>query len=131
MPYPLWPAIITLLTLVLLIGVAMNVGRYRARYGVAAPATTGHPLFERAYRVQMNTLENAVLFLPALWLAAQWGKPLLVAACGLVWIGARIFYALSYLKDPAKRGPGFGLAFLAVSVLMVIAAKGIVLALLA
>ena len=31
------------------------------------------PAFERAYRVQMNTLESTVMFLPTLWLAANYG----------------------------------------------------------
>jgi len=121
----IWPAILTLLTLVLLIGVAGNVARCRGRYGVAAPATTGHPLFERAYRVQMNTIEGTLLFLPALWLAAQWGGATLIAGAGALWLGARVLYAVSYMKDPAKRSLGFGLSMFAVGVLMVKAAIGI------
>ena len=41
-------------------------GQARGRFGVAAPATTGHPVFERYFRVQMNTIEQLVLFLPGL-----------------------------------------------------------------
>ena len=40
------------------------VGLARSRYGVKAPATTGHPMFERAYRVQMNTTELIVAWWP-------------------------------------------------------------------
>ncbi len=65
-----WPSLITWLTLLLLIGVACHVAWARGKYKIAAPATTGDPGFERAYRVQMNTLENTLVFLPALWLAA-------------------------------------------------------------
>jgi len=42
MAYHLWPAIITLATLVLLIWAAAIVGRYRTRYGVKAKSA-GEP----------------------------------------------------------------------------------------
>lgn len=63
-----YTALVTLLICLLLCGTAANVGRARGRYGIKAPAVTGHEMFERAYRIQMNTLENAVLLLPTLWL---------------------------------------------------------------
>lgn len=91
----------------------INVGRARGRYGIKAPAVTGHEMFERAYRIQMNTLENAVLVLPALWLYAGFIGDRGAAAMGSVWIVARIWYAIAYQKDPTKRGPGFGLSVLA------------------
>jgi glutathione S-transferase len=91
----------------------INVGRARGLYGIKAPAVTGHEMFERAYRIQMNTLENAVLVLPALWLYAGFiGDPGAAAMTG-VWLLARIWYAIAYQKDPAKRGPAFGLSVLA------------------
>ena len=58
-------SLITTFTLILLFGVAFNVGKARAKYKIDAPATTGHPKFELVYRVQMNTVENAVVFIPA------------------------------------------------------------------
>jgi hypothetical protein len=36
----------------------MRVGILRGRHNIRAPAASGHPLFERAYRVQLNTLEQ-------------------------------------------------------------------------
>jgi glutathione S-transferase len=126
-----WPAIITLLNLVLLLWVGALVGRARAKYHVLAPATTGDPMFERAFRVQMNTIESTMTFLPAVWLAALYGPARLVAVAGIVWIGARIVYALAYLKDPAKRGPGYGVSALAFAVLLLDAAWGLARSLLA
>lgn len=126
-----WPAIITLLNIVLLLWVGALVGRARVQYKVAAPATTGNPMFERAFRVQMNTIENTVIFLPALWLAALGGATTLIAMAGLIWIAGRIVYAVAYLKDPAKRGPGYLVSILAFAVLLLDAAVGIVRALLA
>jgi uncharacterized membrane protein YecN with MAPEG domain len=119
-----WPSLITWLTLLLLFGVAVNVGRARGRYRGAAPATTGSPEFEREYRVQMNTLENALAFLPALWLAAWYWNPAWASACGAVWLAGRVWYALAYVRDPAKRSGGFGLSMLAFFVLLGSAAVG-------
>lgn len=56
-------SLVTLLVLILLSLTAFNVGRARGRYGVKAPAVSGHEMFERAFRVQMNTLEGVVLML--------------------------------------------------------------------
>jgi len=46
----------------------MLVGWARGKYGVAAPAVSGHPVFERYFRVHQNTLEQLVAFVPAMWL---------------------------------------------------------------
>lgn len=86
------------------------VGRARGLYGVHAPAVTGHEMFERLYRVQMNTLELLVVFLPSLWLAARYLSPWLVAAAGCVYLVGRVLYYRAYAKDPARRGLGFVLS---------------------
>ncbi len=120
------PALVTLLTMLLLLGTTLIVGRARGTYAIKAPATSGHPAFERAYRVQMNTLEQTVLFLPALWLAASFGFSGWAGIAGLVWLAGRGWYAAAYLKDPAKRGPGFGLGMLGLLALLVMAGIGVV-----
>lgn len=117
-----WTALVTLAIVALLFGTAINVGRARAKYKVRAPATTGHELFERAYRIQMNTLENTLLVLPVLWLYALYGNPRWAALLGLAWLIGRIWYALAYAHDPRKRGGGFVLAMAAFSLLGVGAA---------
>ena len=106
-------AVISILALILYAVTAGNVARMRGRHKVLAPAMTGHPEFERAVRVQANTLEQMVPFLVSLWLCALFLNVLAAEILGLVWIAARIFYAISYQKDPAKRGAGFGLAYFA------------------
>ena len=88
-------------------------GQARGRFGVAAPATTGHPVFERYFRVQMNTIEQLVLFLPGLFGFAVFVSPTWAAALGLVFVVGRAVYARGYIEDPAKRGPGFLLTFVA------------------
>jgi glutathione S-transferase len=94
------------------------------KYGVAAPAVAGHPGFERALRVQTNTLEWLPVFLSALWLFAWYWDDRIAAGLGGVWILARLYYALAYVRDPAKRGPGFGLQALATGALLLGALAG-------
>jgi hypothetical protein len=120
-----WPALITLATLALLFGCAWFVGYARGRYKVSAPATTGPAEFERAYRVQMNTIENAVMFLPALWLAALYFSPRIAAAIGAVWLLARLWYAFAYAREPKSRGTPFVIAYVAWAALMILAAWGV------
>lgn len=110
--------IVTLLALLLYFYMGLRVGAARGKHGVVAPAVTGSPEFERAYRVQMNTLEWLALFLPSLWLFAAYWNQILAAALGLVWIGGRVLYMTSYTQDPAKRGPGFGIQALATMILL-------------
>jgi glutathione S-transferase len=119
-------SLITLLIGLLMLALGINVGRARGQYGIKAPAVTGHELFERAYRIQMNTLESAAPLLPALWLFAGFISDRGAAAVGAVWLIARVWYALAYQADPAKRGPAFGLAFTAFVVLWLGALWGIV-----
>lgn len=104
------PAIVVLLAVLLQIGTMWATGSAREKYNVKAPANSGHPAFERASRVQMNTLEATVAFLPSLWLAVQYGFPLWGSISGLVWVLGRVWYAVAYLQDASKRGPGFMVA---------------------
>lgn len=125
------PALVTLLNVLLMLATATIVGAARGRCGVRAPATTGHPVFERAFRVQMNTLEASAMFLPALWLAATYWNPYHAGYVGLVWIAGRVLYAVGYLRDADRRGPGFLIGFVATLVLLVAAAWGLLRPLLA
>ncbi|HYA65925.1 MAG TPA: MAPEG family protein [Burkholderiaceae bacterium] len=119
-----WPAIVTLLNILLLSWVSALVAQARGKYQIAAPATTGHPMFERTFRVQMNTIENTMVFLPAVWLAALYGATVLVGVAGLLWIAGRIIYAVAYRRDPAGRGVGFGLSGLAFAIVLLDAIVG-------
>lgn len=107
------PVLVVLLTVLLLFVVTLLTGRARAKYGIKAPATSGHPMYERAYRIQMNTVEYSVIFLPALWLAAEFGNAPAAGILGLIWIAGRIWYVPAYMHEPASRGRPFLLAALA------------------
>lgn len=95
------------------------VGRARIRHGVVAPATTGPAPFERAFRVQQNTLENLVVFVPAVWIFGSIVSAPWAAAIGLVFIAGRAIYARAYLADPATRRSGALISFAANGVLLV------------
>lgn len=88
------------------------VGRARVRYGINAPAVSGNEHFERAFRVQMNTLEQLVFFLPPLMIAAQYWPGKVVAGIGAVYLIGRIIYWRAYVTDPARRSIGFVLTVL-------------------
>jgi uncharacterized MAPEG superfamily protein len=121
-----WTALLTLAVLALGFATTAIVGKARVKYAIKAPATTGHEMFERAYRVQMNTLEVMVLFLPALWLAAYYAGTLASTVLGAVWLAARIWYVVAYLREPKTRGPAFGLAYAAWGGLMLSTAWGVI-----
>jgi len=121
-----WTALVTLLALIFYFYTGLQVASARAKYGVRAPATTGHPDFERVFRVQMNTLEWMPIFLPALWLFAAYVSDIAAAVIGLVWIGGRTIYLIDYEKAAEKRGRGFGIQTFASAVLWIGALVGIV-----
>ena len=98
----------------------MLVSRARTRFGVKAPAITGDPVFERYVRVQMNTLELLVIFLPAFWMASVHIAPPWVALLGAVYLVGRFIYLSGYVKAPEKRALGFGLSALPILILLAI-----------
>jgi uncharacterized MAPEG superfamily protein len=112
-------AIIVVLALLQYIYFSLQVGKARGTYEVSAPAVSGHPIFERHYRVQMNTLEQLIVFIPAVFLSGYYGNAMVAAALGAVYLVGRFLFASSYVADPAKRSLGFMLSFLPTVVLLV------------
>jgi uncharacterized membrane protein YecN with MAPEG domain len=106
-PNMAWVAIVTLLSLLFYLFTGVNVARARGVHKVAAPVMTGHPEFERAVRVQMNTLEWLPVYLVALWLFAIYVEPRIGAVIGAVWILGRVLYMRGYLSAAEKRSAGF------------------------
>ncbi|MEY2748058.1 MAG: hypothetical protein RLZZ168_74 [Cyanobacteriota bacterium] len=125
MSIPALPAVVTLAALITYQGTAMAVGQARVKHKVMPPATTGPEPFECAVRVQQNTLEQLVFFLPTFWLAALLGSPDWASLLGFIWVGGRIAYGVGYRIAPGKRGPGFGISFLSSVVLLVMAIVGV------
>ena len=96
----------------------MLVGRARGKYDVKAPVVSGNEVFERYYRVQQNTAEQLIVFLPAITIYGFYGKSNIAAGAGLVFIIGRALYCRSYISDPASRGPGFLIGFVATAFLL-------------
>jgi len=99
--------------------ITLLTGRARATYKVEAPATTGHPIFERWLRVQQNSVEQLIVFFPALFLFAGQASTRMAGWLGLLFIVGRAMYARSYVADPASRGTGFAIGFVANSILVI------------
>ena len=102
-------ALVTCLAILVYFLISYRVAQARGTYGVKAPAITGHPDFERIFRVQMNTLEWMPVFLPALWLFAIYVSDAIAAALGVVWIVGRVLYMTGYAEAANKRGRGFAI----------------------
>jgi uncharacterized membrane protein YecN with MAPEG domain len=116
--YP-WTALVTVAALAFYVFAMTRVGNARRTYNVAAPAIAGNPDFERIFRVQANTLEQMVFFLPVLWLfAAIWGDGW-AALIGIVWPVGRVIYALGYYQAAEKRAVGFAITALSSIVLLI------------
>lgn len=128
---PIHAALITVLNVLLLFLAMGLVGRARGRYKIMAPATTGHPDFDRAFRAHQNTLEQTVMFLPVLWLASMSSDPTWAAVLGYTWLAARLWYLFGYIGAAGKRGPGFVVATLAWLALVAMSLGGIALGLMA
>mgnify|MGYP003430626337 CR=1 FL=1 len=114
----------TLCALLVYFWTTVRAGAARGKYKVTAPAVTGAPEFERAFRVQQNTLEQMMLFLPSLWLFAVLVSDLWAGVAGLAWGIGLILYALGYARAAEKRSAGFGIAIVANLVLLVGALVG-------
>ena len=123
---PNYTALVTLLAVLLYFYTGILVAKARSKFGVVAPATTGHVDFERVFRVQTNTLEWMPIFLPLLWLFALYGSDAGAAVLGLVWIAGRVMYIRGYTEAADKRHRGFSIQAFASAALLLGALAGIV-----
>jgi glutathione S-transferase len=121
-----WVDVVIVLALLQYLAFGVLVGRGRGQYGVSAPAITGHEMFERLYRVQMNTLELLVVLVPALWMAARYWSPTWVAGAGAVYLVGRVVYWRAYVKEPSSRTLGYALSFIPTVGLLLAALAGAV-----
>ncbi|HAA59149.1 MAG TPA: MAPEG domain-containing protein [Myxococcales bacterium] len=127
----LYPALITILSGFLLIYFGIRESMARRKYDVPLPKMSGDPGFERAHRVHANTMEQVLIFFPALWIFSYTVSPLWSAILGGVWIVGRLVYAHAYYVDEKKRGIGFGITALASYPLLIGSLIGIIMALIA
>lgn len=99
--------LVTLLILIQYNLFSFQAGMARGKGDVKAPATSGDEYFERCLRVQLNTLEQLIVTLPAMWIVATFFRPDVAAILGAVFIVGRFLYSAAYRKDPASRTVGF------------------------
>ncbi len=121
-----WTGLVTLAAIALYIVLARLVGRARAKYKVAPPATDGPPEFWRIHRAHLNTGEQLLAFLPLLWIVALSSGDVTAAVLGGVWVFGRLLFVLGYGKQPEKRYPGFMIAMLALAALFLVAGAQLV-----
>jgi hypothetical protein len=115
MPYA---DIVTALAILQFVWFGVQVSQARGKYGVHAPAVTGNEVFDRYFRVQQNTLELLIAFIPGLYLFGHYFNPLWGAGLGVVYLIGRQIYSMSYVKDPKSRGAGFLLSVLPTLILL-------------
>lgn len=112
-------AIVTGLALLQVFYFAIQVGQQRVKHEIRAPAVSGSPDFERAFRVHQNTVEQLIIFIPALWMFANYVRADIGAGIGLVFVIGRQIYRGAYVADPAKRSAGFSIGALAMMILLI------------
>ena len=122
----LYPALVTVLALLVYVWNFWSAGHARGKHKIAAPATTGHPEFERKLRIQQNMIEQLIVFLPSLWIFCLTLQPLIGAILGLIFVFGRILYSAAYASDPAKRSLGFGLGALPTVILLIGSLVGVI-----
>ncbi len=122
MEYVYLMILIALLEYLTFVGI---VGGSRAKFGVEAPAMSGNVEWECLLRIQQNTAEQLILFIPGIYLFALLVSPLWAAVLGVVFVVGRVLYYLGYSRDPEKRGPGVVLSIVPNAVLVVGALVGL------
>ena len=115
----LWVEFVIALALLEFVAFGIFVARARARYHIAAPATSGNEMFERHFRVHYNTLEQLIVFVPAILLFASHVSARWAALIGAVYLIGRIIYFRDYTADPKRRSLGFGLSMLPTLALLI------------
>jgi uncharacterized MAPEG superfamily protein len=111
-------AVVTILALLEYTVFGALVGVHRNRSGVQAPAISGEAIFERHFRVHQNTLEQLIVFIPALWIFGRFVSAPIGALLGLLFIVGRAIYQRGYVADPAKRSTGALVTFATNAILL-------------
>ena len=93
-------------------------GFSRGKYSIKAPKTVGNERWERIYRIQQNTMEQLVIFIPGTLIFSAYVSSSWVLLPGILFIVGRHLYSRLYLQSPENRGPGMVLSFLSNIVLV-------------
>jgi glutathione S-transferase len=99
-----YPIIIILLAMVQYLLFGLRTGVARTKFGVDAPRVSGHETWERYNRVHLNTLEQLIVFIPALLVFSYYVSPKWALLPGIAFLVARQTYSYLYIKNPKGRG---------------------------
>ena len=119
--------LVILLALVQFLYFTFRTGLSREKYGVDAPKTVGDEKWECIYRVQQNTMEQLVIFIPGMLLFAHFVSPKWVLLPGVAFLIGRQLYSHLYCTNPKKRAPGVALSMFSNIALVAGAIIGLVL----
>ena len=126
-----YAVIIILLALLQYSYFAFTVGLSRNKLEVFAPKISGHDIWERTFRVQQNTLEQLIIFIPGMLAFSFYVSGVWVLIPGIGYLLGRQLYSYLYVKDPKSRTPGFLLTFFSNMILVIGTLIAIVLTLVA
>ena len=87
----------------LLLSFGLRTGINRGKFGVSAPSISGNKSWERINRVHINTLEQLIVFIPAILAFSYYVSSLWACVLGGAFIVARQIYSMSYIKNASKR----------------------------
>lgn len=99
-----YPVIIILLALIQYLLFGLRTGVARTKFGIEAPRVSGHEIWERYNRVHLNTLEQLIVFIPALLAFSYYVSPKWALIPGIAFLIARQTYSHLYVKNPNGRG---------------------------
>ena len=119
--------LIILIALLQFLAFTVRVGLNRVKLGVKAPHTSGNETWERMYRVQQNTLEQLMLFIPAMLAFSMYVSARWALLPGILFLIGRQLYSIEYNKDPESRTPGMALSLLCNAVLLLGALIGLIM----
>lgn len=108
MEYSIAIILIALLQFIFFTGRA---GFSRGKYDIKAPKTVGNERWERIFRIQQNTMEQLVIFIPSTLIFSIYVSATWVVLPGILFIVGRHIYSRLYLQSPENRGPGMVLSF--------------------
>lgn len=118
-------ALVTLLLVMQYLYFMAMVGKARGTADIKAPSISGDDTFERHSRVHLNTLEQLMITLPTMWVCASYFSATFASTMGLTFLVGRFIYRAAYIADPASRGKGMMIGFIANVALLVTALWGV------
>jgi uncharacterized membrane protein YecN with MAPEG domain len=111
--------LIVMIALLEYIWFTVRTGISRGKYGVNAPACTGDEAWERMFRVQQNTMEQLIVFVPGIYAFAHFVSVKWAWLPGGLFIVGRFLYSSEYITKPASRVPGMSMTLLANAIVVV------------